>query len=131
MRPNRLHLYGQTAGRLLSVRLYNGLFQVLFLRLEFSFLVSLSLCKSPRYFLAVLMLKTWPLCTGAKLNLGDRVLDKIEKNSLIVFLGKVGHRGLLPLETVCPILKGLMRGFMAVVLMGLLTRFGGAVPHIP
>lgn len=39
------------------------------------------------------MLKTWPLCTGAKLNLGDRVLDKIEENSLIVFLGKVGTQG--------------------------------------
>lgn len=33
------------------------------------------------------------LCTSAELNLGDRVLGKIEKNSLIVLLGKVGTQG--------------------------------------
>ena len=48
------------------------------------------------------MLKTWHLCTGARLNLRDRVLGKEEKNSFIVLPGKRGHSGLMPSKTVCP-----------------------------
>ena len=29
------------------------------------------------------LLKSWPLCTSAELNLGDRVWDEVEKNSFI------------------------------------------------
>ena len=36
----------------------------------------------------LLMLKFWPLYTGAKLNLGDRVLGEVEKNSFIALPGK-------------------------------------------
>ena len=31
----------------------------------------------------ILMLQTQPLCTSAKLNLGDRVLGEVDKNSFI------------------------------------------------
>ena len=48
------------------------------------------------------MPKTWPLCTGAKSNLGDRVLGEIEKNSFIALPGKGGRSRLAPLKTVCP-----------------------------
>ena len=33
---------------------------------------------------------------GAKLNLGDRVLGELEKNSFIALLGKGGHSRLVP-----------------------------------
>ena len=48
------------------------------------------------------MPKTRPLCTGAELNLRDRVLCKVEKNNFIALPGKGGHSGLLLLKTVCP-----------------------------
>ena len=48
------------------------------------------------------MLKTWPLCTGAKLNFGDRVLSEAEKSSFIAMPGKGGYSWLLPLKIVCP-----------------------------
>ena len=32
----------------------------------------------------------------------EKVLGEVEKNSLITFLGKRGHSGLLPSKTVCP-----------------------------
>ena len=51
-------------------------------------------------------LKTWPLCTGAESNLGDRVLGEVEKNSFIALPGKEGHSGLMPLKSVCPNLGG-------------------------
>ena len=41
------------------------------------------------------MLRAWPLCTGAELNLRDRVLDEVEKDSFIILPGKGGHSGLL------------------------------------
>ena len=47
------------------------------------------------------MLKTQPLCTSAEMSLRDRVLGEVEKNSLIALPGKKGHRGLVPLKTVC------------------------------
>ena len=46
------------------------------------------------------MPKTQPLCTGAKLNLGDRVLGEVEKKSFIALPGKGGHSGLMPLKNV-------------------------------
>ena len=52
------------------------------------------------------MPKTWPLCTGAKLNLGDRVLGEVEKNSFIALPDKGGHSGLMLLKTMCPNLGG-------------------------
>ena len=36
------------------------------------------------------------------LNLRDRVLDEVEKNSFIALPGKGGHSRLMPLKTVCP-----------------------------
>ena len=47
------------------------------------------------------MLKTWPLCTGAKLNFGDRVLGEVENNSFIALPGKAGHISLMP-SKLCP-----------------------------
>ena len=47
------------------------------------------------------MLKTQPLCTGAKSNLGDRVWGEVEKNSFIALPGIGRHSGLVPLKTVC------------------------------
>ena len=47
-----------------------------------------------------LILKTWPLCTGAKLNLGNRVLGEKEKNNFIALPGKGGHSRLVSLKTV-------------------------------
>lgn len=48
------------------------------------------------------MLKTWPLCAGAKLNFGDRVLGEAEKSSFIAMPGKGGYSWLLPLKIACP-----------------------------
>ena len=42
--------------------------------------------------------KTQPLCSGAQLNLGDRFLGEIEKNSFFALPGKGGYRGLVPLK---------------------------------
>ena len=52
------------------------------------------------------MPKAWPLCTGAELNLGDRVLGEVEENSFIALPGRAGHSGLLPSKTMCPNLGG-------------------------
>ena len=49
------------------------------------------------------MPKAWPLCTGAELNLGDRVLGEVEKKSFIALPGKGGHSRILPLKTMCPL----------------------------
>ena len=58
------------------------------------------------YVKLLLMSKTWPLCTCPKSNLGDKVLDEVEKNSFIALSGKGGHSRLMPLRTVCPHLGG-------------------------
>ena len=42
------------------------------------------------------------LYTGAKLNLGDRVLGEVEKNSFIALPGKGGNSRLLLSKTMCP-----------------------------
>ena len=41
--------------------------------------------------LLALLLKAQPLCTDAKLDLGDRVLGEVEKNTFIVWSGTEGH----------------------------------------
>ena len=48
------------------------------------------------------MMKPWPLCTGPKSNLRDRVLGEVERNNSIALPGKVGHSGTPPLKTVSP-----------------------------
>ena len=50
----------------------------------------------------VMMLKTQPLYSGAKLNLRDRVLDEVETNSFIALPGKGGQSRLMPSKTMCP-----------------------------
>ena len=50
------------------------------------------------------MMKTWTLCTGAELNLGNRVLGEIEKKSFISLPGKGGCSGLM-LSKLCPNLE--------------------------
>ena len=40
--------------------------------------------------------RIWPLYRDTELNLGDRVLGEVEKNSLIALPGKGGHSGLMP-----------------------------------
>ena len=47
------------------------------------------------------MLKTQPLCTKAKSNLGDKVLGEVEKNSFIALPSKGDHSGLMP-SKLCP-----------------------------
>ena len=50
--------------------------------------------------------ETQPLCTGAKLNSGYRILGKVEKNSFIVLPGKEGHRGLMLSKLCVPTWRG-------------------------
>ena len=72
------------------------------------------------------MLKTWALCTGAELNLGDRVLGEVEKNSFIALPGKGGHSRLLP-QNLCvfPSVGGLGEAFDSNgSRVGLLIRLG-------
>ena len=52
------------------------------------------------------MAKSQPLYTGAKSNIRDRVLGKVEKNSFTALPGKGGHSGFLFSKTVCPNLGG-------------------------
>ena len=59
--------------------------------------------------------ETQPLCTAAKLNLRDRVLDGVERNSSIALPGKVGRKGIMPLKLWVPTWGDLVRSFTAVV----------------
>ena len=43
-----------------------------------------------------------PLYTGTELNLRDRVLGKVEKNSFIALSGKGDHSGLMPSKLCVP-----------------------------
>ena len=63
-------------------------------------------CLSWKDFLSQSDAKISTLCTGVQLNLGDRVLGKVEKSDFIALLGKRGHNGLMPLKTVCLNLGG-------------------------
>ena len=47
-----------------------------------------------------LMLKIWPLCTSAELNLGVSILGEVERNSFIALPGKGGYSRLVPSKTV-------------------------------
>lgn len=47
-----------------------------------------------------MMLKTWPLCTDAKLNL--RISGEVKKNGFISLPGKGGHSRPMPSKTVFP-----------------------------
>ena len=58
----------------------------------------------------VLISKASPLCTGAELNLRDRVLGEIEKNNIIALPGEGGHSWLPPLKTLCAHLEGFDEG---------------------
>ena len=61
------------------------------------------------------MLKTQPLCTGAKSNLGDRALGEVEKNSFIDLPGKGGYSRLMPSKLCVPTQEDLVRSFTAMV----------------
>ena len=45
-----------------------------------------------------MMPKTWPLCTGAELNLRDRILVEVKKNSFIALPGTGVHSRLTLFE---------------------------------
>ena len=47
-----------------------------------------------------MMLKTWPLCTDAKLN--HRISAEVKKNGFISLPGKGGHSRPMPSKTVFP-----------------------------
>ena len=61
------------------------------------------------------MPKTWPLFTGAKSNLRDRVLGEVEKNSFFALPGKGGYSGLMPLKNCVPTREDLVRSLIAIV----------------
>ena len=56
-----------------------------------------------------------PLRTDAELNLRDRVVGDVEKNSFIALPGKGGQIGLLPLKPKCLNWEDLMRNFIAKI----------------
>ena len=51
--------------------------------------------------------ETWPLYTGAELNLGDRVLGEVEKNSFIACQAKGHTAGSCPQKLCVPNQGGL------------------------
>ena len=56
---------------------------------------------------------------ATKLNLRDRVLGEVEKNSFIYVPGKGGHRGLAhALKTMCPDLERVVRSFTVMIQRG-------------
>ena len=72
-----------------------------------------------------MFLKAWPLCTNtrAESNLGDRVLDEIEKDSFIPLSSKGRHIRLLPQKPMYLNPKELNEGFYnRKSKMGSLTR---------
>ena len=50
----------------------------------------------------LLMLKFWPLYTGAKLNLGDRVLGEVGKDDFVTLPDKGGHSKLMSSKPCVP-----------------------------
>ena len=60
------------------------------------------------------MLRAWPLCTSAELNLGDRVLGEVEKNSFVALPGRGGYSRFLPLKLCVPTQDSLV-SFIAMV----------------
>ena len=55
-----------------------------------------------------------PRCSGAKLNLRDKSLGEVKKNSFIVLPGKWGHSGLLPSKLCIPAQVDLVGSVMAM-----------------
>ena len=80
---------------------------------------SIKICVSVSDWLLIMMLKTWPLCTSAELNLRDRVLGEvlIEKNSFIAFQAKGETAGLYPQKLCVPTWVGgnLMKSFITMI----------------
>ena len=62
-----------------------------------------------------LMLKTWSLCTGAKLNLGDKVWVKEKRIPLLLCQAKGDTEDSCPSKLCVPTREDLVRSFMAVV----------------
>ena len=52
------------------------------------------------YSIGEMMLKAQHLCTGAEMNLGDKVRGEVEKNSFIALPGKGGTMGSCPQNSV-------------------------------
>ena len=61
------------------------------------------------------MMKTWTLCTGAELNLGNRVLGEIKKNSFIALPGNGDPVGSCLQKLGVPMQQELMRSFITMV----------------
>ena len=76
----------------------------------------------------MVMPKTRPLYTGASLNLRDRVLSEVEKNSFIDLPGKWGHSRLVPSKTVGPSPGGCGEFHSSGSRVGLLIRLECALP---
>ena len=57
-----------------------------------------------------MMPKTQPLCADVELNLEDRILDEIEKNSFIVLPGKGGHLAHAPKTKIGRVLEQWFKG---------------------
>ena len=60
----------------------------------------------------------WPLYPDTKLNLRDRVLGEVQKNSFIALSGKGGRRGLMPSKLCVPPQKRVVRSFTVMVQRG-------------
>ena len=58
------------------------------------------------------------LYTVAESNLGDRVLDEVEKDSFIAWSGKEGHSKLMPPRTKCPNLGKIVTSFIIIAQRG-------------
>ena len=71
------------------------------------------------------MPKSRPLGTSAELNLGDRVLGEVEKNSSVALPGKGGHSRLMPSKTVFQPRGDLVRSFIAKVQGGVADKNQG------
>ena len=64
-----------------------------------------------------------PLYTGARLNLGDRVLGEVERNSFIALPGKGGTQPANALKTVCPAQEGLVRSLTVFKEQGVISSW--------
>ena len=69
---------------------------------------------SPNLNVVIMIPKVWPLCSDAKLNLGDRVLGETEKNSFDTLLAKGGQSEFCAPQNCVPNQKDLMRSFTAM-----------------
>ena len=83
--------------------------------------------------------KSGPWTPSTKLNLGDRVLGEVEKNSFCALPGKEGHSGLTS-SKLCPDPRRVVRSFTVMFQKGMISSWtffwlaGGEVsgsPHQP